>query len=285
MEDSNKNKPNFTGVWIPAEVFETKDLTSKELLLYGIVASYRNGCYLTSEDLEAKIRCKSETRRKSVKHLCELGFITCQKQTNGRLLLKSTLGFQTAQNEPQATKQQKTSNQPTQPPEALETQENGQIQQNSEQVQEQYGDEDINWCFDEWENIIGTPIASRAKQNRYACRNLLKKEVSHNVAKGHDTVGNLLKLVRESKKDQYAPRIADFSDLQSKLNQLLDWAARLKEQKTGHHVGLTDKRKTYERWGLPPSDEKPEEEPIEDDKDREATAQKLRKQLEDKGIL
>jgi hypothetical protein len=67
-----------------------------------------------------------------------------------------------------------------------------------------------------WEQETGMPISSRVKANRYACKNLLTKH-------GREKVELLIKGVAQSQTDQYAPRIADFTQLQTKLNDLLVW--------------------------------------------------------------
>lgn len=79
-----------------------------------------------------------------------------------------------------------------------------------------YGNPEINDMFDFWENELGYKIESRLQPNRNACSNLLKKH-------GKGKVEQLIKGVVIAQQDKYAPRIADFADLQSKLNQLVLW--------------------------------------------------------------
>lgn len=81
-----------------------------------------------------------------------------------------------------------------------------------------YGKQDIqvNEVFDYWEKTIGIPISSRIKQNRIAASNLIKKYDTEKVCQ-------LINGVLQAQEDRYAPRIADFCDLQSKLTQLLVW--------------------------------------------------------------
>ena len=75
---------------------------------------------------------------------------------------------------------------------------------------------DINELFAYWHEIIGYEITSRKQANRNACKNLIAR---HTV----DGVKRLTEGVRQAQGDKYAPRIADFCDLQSKLNQLIVW--------------------------------------------------------------
>ena len=78
---------------------------------------------------------------------------------------------------------------------------------------------EINEMFDYWVRITGLPITARIKQNRYACSNLIKK---HAV----DGVKRLVGGVAQAHDDKYAPRISDFSQLQSKLGDLLLWGKK-----------------------------------------------------------
>lgn len=82
---------------------------------------------------------------------------------------------------------------------------------------ETYGKAEINQLFETWEQTTGLPITSNRTKNRYACNNLIGKY-------GVDGVEKLIRVVEKAQTDRYAPRVADFCDLQAKLNQLLVWA-------------------------------------------------------------
>lgn len=75
---------------------------------------------------------------------------------------------------------------------------------------------EINELFVYWQDKTGLAIQSQVKANRYACNNLLKRY-------SPEQVRQLIDGVAKAQADKYAPRIADFRDLQSKLNQLLTW--------------------------------------------------------------
>lgn len=79
-----------------------------------------------------------------------------------------------------------------------------------------YGNTEINELFDYWQETTGIAISSKIKMNRNACNNLLKKN-------GIDNTKRLIDGVALARADQYAPRIADFIQLQSKLTELLVW--------------------------------------------------------------
>lgn len=82
-----------------------------------------------------------------------------------------------------------------------------------------YGKPEINEMFTYWKEATGLPISSRVQQNRHACHNLIKK---HGVA----GVRKLVSGVAQAQSDQYAPRIANFIQLQNKLDDLMAWGKK-----------------------------------------------------------
>lgn len=80
---------------------------------------------------------------------------------------------------------------------------------------------DIDEMFEFWEQTIGTPIIGQKQKNRYACSNLLKSQ-------GKDRLKQLIGGVKLAQETAYAPKIADFTELQSKLNKLLTWGNAMK---------------------------------------------------------
>lgn len=86
-----------------------------------------------------------------------------------------------------------------------------------------YGNAHINSLMELWEAETGI-IANRAKQNRYACYNLIR-------TRGYDGAEAVVRMVGRSIRsgDQYAPRIGSFRDLvgkYEKLSSLEAWNAR-----------------------------------------------------------
>lgn len=79
-----------------------------------------------------------------------------------------------------------------------------------------FGNSGINEMFDFWEKQLGYKIDARVQQNRRACSNMLKKH-------GDEKLKQLVQGVVAAQQDQFAPRISDFAELQSKLSQLLVW--------------------------------------------------------------
>lgn len=78
---------------------------------------------------------------------------------------------------------------------------------------------EIDELFNYWQEATGLTITARLQANRYACNNLLKKY-------GDDKLRRLIDGVAMTQTDQYAPRIADFTQLQSKTNELILWGKK-----------------------------------------------------------
>lgn len=91
-----------------------------------------------------------------------------------------------------------------------------------------YGKPEINDMFDFWSREVGYDIESKVTANRRACSNLVKKY-------GKEKLEQLIRGVAIAQSDQYAPRISDFSELQSKANQLVAWG------KTKMHADISAK--------------------------------------------
>lgn len=81
------------------------------------------------------------------------------------------------------------------------------------------GKPEINELFDYWTEKTGIPISSKIQMNRNACNNLLKKN-------GMENTKRLIDGVALAQSDKYAPGIADFIQLQSKLSELLVWGKK-----------------------------------------------------------
>lgn len=86
-----------------------------------------------------------------------------------------------------------------------------------------YGNPEINELFTLWESIVGYKIHSRIQANRNAASNLYKKF-------GRDGVEKLLRGVKRAQAEQYAPNIANFEELQQKLDKLTVWGRTLTQE-------------------------------------------------------
>lgn len=82
-----------------------------------------------------------------------------------------------------------------------------------------FGKPEINDIFTYWAEATEMPISVRVKANRMAANNLIRKH-------GEEGVRRLIRGVVLAQGDKYAPRIADFSDLQAKYPQLILWGKK-----------------------------------------------------------
>lgn len=92
-----------------------------------------------------------------------------------------------------------------------------------------YGNEDINYLFDSWEQACGFPITSKVKANRFACNRLIR-------SKGKDVIIQVLPIVSESHSDQFAPSVVNFMDLEQKWNNLGIWYRKKCAMKNKHTI-------------------------------------------------
>jgi hypothetical protein len=81
---------------------------------------------------------------------------------------------------------------------------------------------EINELFEYWEQKTGMKIQSNIKKNRFAASNLLKKG-------GIDAVKLYIDGASFAQQTAYAPKIADFIELQSKLDKLIVWGKGVKD--------------------------------------------------------
>lgn len=83
----------------------------------------------------------------------------------------------------------------------------------------EYGNKDINLLFVKWKEICGFEIKSKVQLNRFACQRLIK-------SRGLDNVIKALPFVAQSHNDQYAPKIANFMDLEQRWDDMGLWVRK-----------------------------------------------------------
>lgn len=207
-------KKEYTGVWIPKSVMECKDLSPIDKIVYGEIACFTK-CYGSNKWLAERIGRSEVTASRSVNKLIRLGFVDFLG-TNGNVrLLKAyqkRRGRVIKNDKAALSKMTSIDKSIDKRLDKMDT--NVSI---GEVSPETYGKPEINHLFETWESLTGLPITSNQTKNRYACNNLIVKY-------GVDGVEKLIRVVERAQTDKYAPRVADFCDLQAKLNQLLLWA-------------------------------------------------------------
>lgn len=215
-----EQKKEFTGVWIPVKILEDEKLKPIDKLLYAEIASFGdNGCWKKSSELMKICGVKEDAFRASCKRLKENGYISEQRKF-GRIYRKSTLGFNQHREKPRDEQLEKPRDEGWEKPRVhIDNNIDNNIDNTNKLVlgeTPKYGKPEINKAFDDWEQYTGIKISSKITNNRRACNNLLKKYTA-------DELSRLIMGVAKSQEDKYAPRIADFVDLQQKLSQLILW--------------------------------------------------------------
>lgn len=222
LKDSEGNIPQWTGIWIPREII-CSELKLAEMAFYGMIAAFGNkGCYMLAEDIEKQLNIAPSTRRRYIKHLVELGVITCKKQANGRILLKTTLGFYKNESK-EVKKEEPKQDQPTK--EISEVKDINEVKEVKE-VKRTQRSLDIDLAFDIWEEILGTPLTRGNGKERFAVNAILNRK-DYDIEK----LKYAIMLVRESDKDKYKRfSIYNFQTLQRHLDELVSWARGKKAQ-------------------------------------------------------
>lgn len=88
------DRPKFTGVWIPAQVFQSEELSNTAKLLYGVVAGLdgEDGCYATNAYLQASLRQGERAIQVVLKQLDDAGLIV-REEINGKRIIRTVEGI------------------------------------------------------------------------------------------------------------------------------------------------------------------------------------------------
>jgi hypothetical protein len=78
---------------------------------------------------------------------------------------------------------------------------------------------EINEMFEQWAMITGVPINGQQQANRRAAYNLLRKY-------GNSKLIQLIQGVAKAQGQEFAPQIANFSQLQAKQDSLILWGRK-----------------------------------------------------------
>ena len=212
------DKREFTGVWIPKHVIEDKQLKPVDRLIYAEISCF-DICTMANKTLADRAGCSEDTASRSVGRLKEKGYIQIIG-FNGRVRKMQSLHIMPPQNAEAASAKP-----PKQPPQnkaqdnTIENKEKTGTAIAVGETPETYGNTEINEMFEYWKDTVGYAISSRRQANRNACNNLIKKHTADGVRK-------LIQGVVLAQSDRYAPQIADFEELQSKLSKLMAWGKK-----------------------------------------------------------
>lgn len=214
-EDQRKE---YTGSWIPAHIMMDNELSPSSKILYAEIASFRI-CFASNAFLAERLGISESGVQKILRKLRQKGYIKLGS-FDGR---KRTLVC--VRDVPESMAEVDYS-----PPidnsidNSIDTLPIGKV------AQEPKGKTEINQLFEEWHLKTGIPISGKEKANRYAANNLLKKH-------GYAKCVQLIAGVALAQQDRYAPRISDFTQLQSKLTDLLTWG---KTKQTKQEVNMVE---------------------------------------------
>lgn len=212
-----ESKKEFTGIWMPAEILEDENLKPIDKLLYAEIASFPNGCWKKSEELQQICGVKEDAFRESAKRLRDAGYIK-EHRKFGRIHRYSTLGFTHQREKPRVEHGEKPRDEQREKPRVHidNTKDNTIDNTTLTKVNgvTTYGNVDINTVMDDLYGGIGLkPI--KVKQQRIAASNLIKRHGLENTRK-------LIKIALQLQEtDTYASRITSMQDLWNKQNNIL----------------------------------------------------------------
>lgn len=223
--DPDDPSKEYTGVWIPKDVMECKELCATDKMTYAEIASFTE-CYASNEWLAERIGRSVSTASKSVNRLIELGFVEpCgfngrfrkirvangykpSKKRRGSLVKNGESASQKMANRDNSIHLMDT-NVSIRPKATVE---------NSQPVRSQRSLE-IDEAFRIWEEVMGYPLQAN-KTDRPAVHNMLQRKDMD-----LDKLRMLIVLVKKSQADRYKRfSITDFTSLKYKQNELIAWA-------------------------------------------------------------
>lgn len=241
--DAEKRK--FTGIWIPAEIWNDEELPALAKLIYAEIASFGSaGCWKKTDDLREPLGICADTFQKLCRQLKDKGYINEQRRF-GRMVRTTTLGFQSSGEKIHQRKKLGVHQAVSSPDEQakklgvqLEYSKNkerikgdkspAKAVKNSEKEKEEFGDPAINAFMKKWASATNNDCTN-IKRERRAAHNLLKSQTEQGI----DAIIAAVQQIHESG-DQYAPNITLPSDLvgqYSKLSKLRLYVAKQDTQK------------------------------------------------------
>ena len=214
----------YTGVWIPADVMESEELSPMEKILYGEIAGFRE-CYASNAWLASRIGRTERTVKRLISHLIELGFIE-KCGFNGRFRLIrvcQNCHLSRVKNDTPAVSKMTPINKSI----------DKSINDNklSEGKPSEYGNKDVNELLRYWKERTNIE-PSNNKANRNACSTLIKQ-------RGLEGAKKTVDLIAKAMTEQFAPKVSSFSELYGaygKLSKLDAFAIRLEAKNPSERI-------------------------------------------------
>ena len=227
--DPDDPSKEYTGVWIPKEVMECRELCATDKMTYAEIASF-NECYASNEWLAERIGRSVSTASKSVNRLIELGFVEpCGfngrfrrvRVANGYKPSKKRLGSLVKNGESASQKMANRDNSKDKSIHLMDTKVSigpDAPVEKSQPARSQRSLE-IDEAFRIWEEVMGYPLQNN-KTDRPAVHNMLQRK-DMDLGK----LRMLIVLAKKSQADRYKRfSITDFTSLRYKQNELIAWA-------------------------------------------------------------
>ena len=195
----------YTGVWIPADVMESEELSPMEKILYGEIAGFRE-CYASNAWLASRIGRTERTVKRLLSHLIELGFIE-KCGFNGRFRL-----IRVCQNCHASRVKNDTPAVSKMTPINKSIDKSINIDKSIEGKPSEYGNKDVNELFSYWREVVKIE-PSNNKANRNACNTLIKQ-------RGKDGAKKVVDLIAKAMTEQFAPKVSSFNELYGAYGKL-----------------------------------------------------------------
>ena len=224
-----------------ANLYDKDTATTSHVLIYGSIEAHSmgdKGCIASNKTIASETGLKESTTAKCISQLNKAGWVSVELDDNNhRKLIQPLLTIATPlpTSKPPFTPQKT----PLYSTVNIDNSNKNTVIDNDTKVSlgnatnkelakaEVYGNQEINGLFTYWKQTVGYEISGRKQQNRNACSNLIRKH-------GVDTTKRLINGVAQCNSDKYAPRISDFTELQSKMSALLAWGNRkIKQSNSG----------------------------------------------------
>lgn len=215
-----QNSKEYTGVWIPAEVMESDKLEPLDKLVYAEIAGFNN-CYASNAWIANRVKKSEMSARRSIAKLVKHGFVQVIDFDGRKRTLRVLKNGQSACSNMNSLPVQICPHNNKVENKAKNNK--GADAQVDDAEKTEYGNHEVNELMALWKSETGIEATS-AKANRLAAYNLIR-------GKGFNEAQKIVRLCGRAmrSKDQYAPVISSFKDLQGryeKLSKLLAWEKR-----------------------------------------------------------
>lgn len=232
---SKRVRNNFA--WIPNDILNNEQLSLKAKGLWIYLNSKPENWIFSSERISSQTKDGVDGVKSALRELSIAGLLKFYRQKNGHMLYvlfdepqvenpsegKSLSGKIPPRENPSEGKSTCISK--TDLVSKKDTNSKKDITTNVVIDESSFGNKNINEAFEKFQQTFGYSMKN-STANRRAVYNFIRSK-----DKGVVWLDNMIKLWFASRNDRYSPRIADFSELQQKYPQLLEWGQR-QHQKT-----------------------------------------------------